>query len=202
MHPVQSLPLMRTFPLFSSHLDLAHQYMHRLLHAEDWAIDATCGNGHDTLELTRILHGKGGVIGIDIQPDAIVKTRTLLESQYPKEDLRNVHLFCQSHADFPKLCLQNPIRLIVYNLGYLPGGNKRLTTMTENTLNSVRHALQLIIPGGAVLITCYPGHTEGAKEEKALQEELERLSPKHYSVCSHAWINRTSSPSLFIIQKV
>jgi SAM-dependent methyltransferase len=192
---------MRSFPLFSSHLDLAHQYMHRLLNGGDWAIDATCGNGHDTLELTRILHGRGGVIGIDIQQDAIEKTRTLLESQFPKEDLRNVHLFCQSHADFPVLCFQNPIRLVVYNLGYLPGGNKRMTTLTESTLQSVRHSLNIIIPGGAVLITCYPGHAEGAKEEKALHEELSNLSPRHYNICAHTFVNRASSPSLLLIQK-
>ncbi len=183
-----------------AHLDLAHQYMHRFLKEDDWAIDATCGNGHDTLELTHILCNEGGVIGIDIQDDAIAKTRTLLQSHFPKEDLRNVHLYCQSHADFPKLCFQKPIRLVVYNLGYLPGGNKCLTTMTESTLESVRQALKFIMPGGAVLITCYPGHAEGAKEEIALQEELSRLSPLQYNVCAHTFINRTSSPSLFLIQ--
>lgn len=191
---------MRTYPLFSTHLDLAHQYMHRLLKEEDWAIDATCGNGHDTLELTRILHKKGAVIGIDIQHDAIAKTRTLLESQFPKEDLSHVSLFCQSHADFPQLCFEHPIRLVVYNLGYLPGGNKGLTTLTESTLESVRQALKFIMPGGAVLITCYPGHAEGAKEEKALQEELSKLSPMQYNICVHKFINRTSSPSLLLIQ--
>ena len=133
------------FPLFRSHLDLAHQYWEKLLQAGDWAIDATCGNGHDTLKLAEILENKkGGVIGIDIQPEAIAKTEQLL-GEY------DVALYCQSHADFPLLAKEKPIRLIIYNLGYLPGGNKAFTTMTENTLTSVRKASTLIVPGGAFI---------------------------------------------------
>lgn len=184
----------RNFPVFNSHLDLAHHYWERFLRPGDWAIDATCGNGHDTLKLAQTKE-IGGVIGIDIQPEALQSTQTLLGER------SNVHLYCQSHADFPPLASLRPIRLIVYNLGYLPGGNKQMTTLTPTTLESVRKALQLVVPGGAVSIVCYPGHPEGLVEEKALLGEISGLSPQDWNVCYHTFPNRVLSPSLLFIQK-
>ena len=77
MEPMQIQKNKRHFPIFNSHLNLAHHYWERLLRPGDWAIDATCGNGNDTLKLAQIL-GEGGVIGIDIQQEAINKTEALL----------------------------------------------------------------------------------------------------------------------------
>lgn len=190
----------RSFSLFNSHLDLAHRYWEKLLRAGDWAIDATCGNGQDTLKLAQT-KDIGGVIGIDLQPEAVQKTQRLLELHLTPEELSRVHLVCQSHVEFPPLATQNPIRLIVYNLGYLPGGNKQVTTMTPTTLESVRKAHDLVAPGGAVSIACYPGHPEGKEEEIALCAELSRLSPKEWNVCTHHFPNRMLSPSLIFAQK-
>ena len=184
----------RNFPLFNSSLDLAHSYWERLLRPGDWAIDATCGNGHDTLKLIQTKE-IGGVIGIDIQPEALRSTRALLGEQ------PHVHLYCQSHAEFPPLAYERPIRLVVYNLGYLPGGNKQMTTMTQTTLDSVQRALELILPGGAVSITCYPGHPEGRREEEALLAMAGKLHPNDLSVNYLTFHNRTLSPSLLFIQK-
>ena len=85
-------------------------------------------------------------------------------------------------STFPKLAQQHPIRLVVYNLGYLPKGNKKLTTLTDSTLQSLENALALIQPGGVVSITCYPGHEEGAKEEAALLQKVAQLSPSSWNV--------------------
>jgi SAM-dependent methyltransferase len=193
--------MFQNFPLFRSHLDLAHQYWEQLLQDGDWAIDATCGNGHDTLYLAKILKHSGGVIGIDIQEEAILRTKTLLQTHLSGESLSKVHLFHQSHIDFPQQAYTKPIRLIVYNLGYLPKGNKDLTTQTESTLASLQKALDLIMLGGIISITCYPGHAEGAQEEKSLLEMLQRLPPHQWNVCHHTFLNRQHSPSLLLIQK-
>ncbi len=167
-----------------------------------WAIDATCGNGNDTLKLAEILREKqGGIICIDLQQEAIDKTKDLLQSHLSAEDLTRVHLHCQSHTHFPPIAEKNPIRLIVYNLGYLPKGNKWVTTMTLSTVESVKKAMTLIVPGGAVCITCYPGHKEGKREEKALLEKLSNLCPMTWNVCSHTFPNRTLAPSLLMLQK-
>ena len=92
-------------------------------------------------------------------------------------------------------------RLIVYNLGYLPGGDKSLTTVTDITVKSVQKSLQMIPRGGAVSVTCYPGHLEGEKEEKALLEFCKMLNRKEWNVLFHQWINREKSPSLIWIEK-
>ena len=196
----------RNFPIFQSHLDLAHSYWEKLLKEGDWAIDATCGNGNDTLKLAKILLKNGnkkqsGIIGIDLQEEAILKTKSLLQSHLSNDENSYIHLFHQSHIDFPSPAKENPIRLIVYNLGYLPGGNKQMTTMTQCSLESVKQALDLVIPGGAVCITCYPGHEEGNREERALLNEVSKLSSLTWNVCYHTFPNRRLSASLLLIQK-
>lgn len=191
----------RNFTLFQSHLDLAQSYWADLLQRGDWAIDATCGSGHDTLKLAQLVREEGGVIGIDLQEEAIAKTRGLLEGSLPFDALSRIHLYTQSHCHFPQVAAEKPIKLIVYNLGYLPGGDKQLTTMAQTTLESVSKALNLLQPGGACSITCYPGHAEGAVEERALLEMAATLPPSLWNVCYHAFPNRQRSPSLILIQK-
>lgn len=184
-----------SFPLFQSHLDLAHTYWKRLLNPFDFAIDATCGNGKDALFLASLIP-QGKLFGIDIQKDAIKTTHDLLTTASCK-----ITLFEQSHATFPQEILPESIQLIVYNLGYLPGGNKQITTTHDHTLQSVTAALPLLKKGGGITITCYPGHSEGKIEEKMLLDWVPSLSPKEWSVCHHQWLNRQNSPSLLFIQK-
>ena len=175
------------------HLDLAKFYWKTLLTPQDVAIDATCGNGHDTLFLAQIPLEK--VFAIDIQPAAIEATHKRLKESLIPED--RVDLRQMSHEALDGLSLPKAPRLIVYNLGYLPGGNKEITTDTKATLLSVACALKLIEPGGAISITCYPGHEEGAKEEKALLRVAQSLPSDQWHVCHHRWINRPErSPTL------
>lgn len=177
----------RQFSLF----DLSHTFWKKALRTGDWAIDATCGNGHDTLFLSEHC---AGVIGLDIQSQALLNTRERCIN-------KNIFLFNQSHLSFPELAYLAPIRLVVYNLGYLPGGNKQITTMAQNTLKSVENALNLILPGGLVSITCYSGHNEGQKEEEVLFSFCQSLCPKTWTVVFHKWLNRNKAPSLLLIQK-
>lgn len=177
----------------TSHLDLAHKYWKDFLKKEDAAIDATCGNGHDSLVLAEILT-EGYLFCYDIQEKAILETKKRLEGQPSK-----ITFLQKSHIDFSDV--GRPIQLVVYNLGYLPLSDKALTTMTHSTLISVQTALKKILPGGAVSITCYPGHEEGEKEENALLSLLRDLPSHHYTVSYHQWINRPKSPTLLWIIK-
>lgn len=183
-----------SFPLIQNHLDFAHDLWKRHLKPGDWAIDATCGNGWDTLELAQLVGPKGGVVSIDIQEAAIAEAKKRACEQ-------QVHFFCQSHETFPELCTRHPIRLIAYNLGYLPGGDKAVTTRVESTLKSVYNGLELLETGGVMSMTCYPGHPEGALEEVALKEFVAALDPKKWNVSHHRWVNRKLAPNLFVIQK-
>ncbi len=188
----------------SPHIALAHSYWKAHLKEGQWAVDATCGNGHDTLFLAQCILGNtshGGVIGLDIQEKAIENTRLLLEQSLLSHQYARVHLFKQSHASFPNQVMNHSISLIVYNLGYLPKGEKQITTRTDTTLESIKEGLSLIAKGGLISITCYPGHAEGEREETALLTFAQGLSSKIYSICHHRWLNRHLSPSLIIIQK-
>ncbi|HSX25446.1 MAG TPA: class I SAM-dependent methyltransferase [Chlamydiales bacterium] len=186
---------------FSPHLALAKRFWTEHLKPGDAVIDATCGNGHDTLFLAQLLlpHPYSLVAAYDIQVAAIQNTEALLQRHLPPDQLHRVLLNRRSHTD---LELPFSPHLVVYNLGYLPGGDKTITTQTESTLASVQKSLAILAPAGALSITCYPGHAEGEKEEKALLSYLETLPSNKYTISHHKWLNRPNSPTLLWIKKV
>lgn len=188
----------KTFPLFQSHLDLSKTFWQKILDKPSLVIDATLGNGWDAKFLAGILADYPGskLIGLDIQKEAIEAAKELL-APLPEW----VAFKLQSHASFPKEVQENSVALIVYNLGYLPGGDKSLTTNTETTLESLESALPLIEPGGVISLTLYPGHPEGEREAKALLTFAKTLSPKDWCVTYLSFSNRNASPALLLIQK-
>lgn len=181
----------------SPHLSLAKKYWKEHLNHGDLAIDATCGNGHDTLFLSEILVS-GIVYAFDIQNQAIQNTEALLQKNLL---LDRVVLHQSSHAEWNESSFPMPPSLIVYNLGYLPKGDKQLTTTTKSTLESIQIGLRLLKNNGAMSITCYPGHVEGAHEEKTISEFLTKLPSNKWLICHHRFVNRVQSPSLFWIVK-
>lgn len=185
------------FPLFNTPIDLAHHFWEQLLKPFDAVIDATCGNGKDSLVLAKLLKPQNGILFcIDIQKQAIENSKALLETDFPF-----VQFYKQSHEKLPSIPSSHSLKLIVFNLGYLPGGDKSLTTQVTSTLESISAALEVLSPGGVLSITCYPGHLEGKKEQKALLERLSTLDPFTWSFSTFFWPNRHTSPSLFLIQK-
>ncbi|MCB1118602.1 MAG: methyltransferase domain-containing protein [Chlamydiia bacterium] len=184
------------FPLFQSHLDFAHMLWRQHLEPGDVAIDATCGNGHDTLALAKRILPSGKLYALDIQKSALAAAKKLVEETLGKQD--NIVYLLQDHETLPGE--EEGVKLIVYNLGYLPGGDHSRTTQTPTTLRSIQNGLPLLAPGGALSITCYPGHPEGAREEAALLSFASTLPPTHYNICHHRFINRQNSPSLLLIQ--
>ena len=117
------------------HLDQAYLYWQNLLKPADTVIDATCGNGKDALRLVQLVP-EGHVYALDIQETALQKARERIPNS-------NISYYLQSHATLP----EKEVKLVVYNLGYLPGGNKDLTTMTGSTLASLEQAVQRISIG-------------------------------------------------------
>ncbi len=179
--------------IYSPHLKAAKSYWKELLQSTDLAIDATCGNGHDTLFLSELCQ----VVGMDIQIQALKNTEALLAKHQKQAFL---HLL--SHAQIDTLPLPYAPRLIIYNLGYLPKGDKSITTQAGTTIESLQKSLALLTEGGALSITCYPGHEEGLHEEKAVEQWAAELPPDKWSVCQHKWLNRPRSPSLIWIVKL
>lgn len=166
-------------------------------------IDATCGRGRDTEKLCQLAldRDSGAVYAFDIQKAAIDSSTVYLHSKLPPELHLRLHFEQRCHSSFPSLLAPESVKLIVYNLGYLPGGDKTYTTQTEITLQSLRQAQLLLVPGGALSVTCYPGHPEGAREQEALFIYASSLPPQEWSCCHHHWLNRQDSPQLLLIQK-
>lgn len=187
------------FSLFNSHIDLAHTYWQSIITVGDVVIDATCGNGKDSLFLAQLPVSK--IYAIDIQEKAIEATQQLLISNLPVEKSKNVEYILDSHESFPIEIKPSSIKLIVYNLGYLPGSNKETKTLASSTIKSLINALPLIKPGGLISITCYPGHPEGKIEENDIISFTSTLAPTQWSCCHHSWLNRNNAPSLLLLQK-
>ena len=171
------------------HIKMAQSYWSNHLKAGDLAIDMTCGNGHDTLFLS---HLDATVFAFDIQEAAIQKTRALVPG---------ATTFHRSHDELNQIPLPSSPRLIVYNLGYLPGGDKSVVTKTGSTISSLKQAINLIASGGAISVMCYPGHEEGLEEEREILAFAKELSSKEWNVSFHQWINRPRAPSLVWLVK-
>lgn len=195
------------FQLFKNHLDLAHQYWKTLLKPGDIAIDATCGNGNDSLFISQQIlapdqsDGMGELFLFDIQQTALDNSLKLLSSHLDTQQLSKIYPCLSCHSIFPDKIHKATVTLAAYNLGYLPGGDKSLTTRVSSTLLSLQNVLPLIKSGGVVSVTCYPGHAEGHKEENAILEWASALPPYTWNCCHHKWINSVQSPSLLILQK-
>ncbi|MCY3975060.1 MAG: class I SAM-dependent methyltransferase [Simkaniaceae bacterium] len=160
------------------HIDVAHRQWGSLLRPGDCAIDATCGNGKDSLVLARLT--EGNLLCIDIQKEAIERTRLLLYGQLTNNQLDRVIFRCHSHTSLPHLLPTRP-KLIVYNLGYLPGGDKTVTTLAETTILSLKAGLPYLLPGGVLTVTCYGGHPEGRRERERVFDFIDSLSTTYYS---------------------
>lgn len=174
---------------------LAHTLWAERVQPGDSVIDATVGNGYDTLFLARLLQGKGRLYGYDIQLQAIQKAQELLERELTAELLAPIELSIGSHEELRP----QGVKLIVYNLGYLPGGDKSITTRAETTLVSLTQALTLLAKGGMVSVMIYAGHPEGARERELLIPWAQGLAKDRWTVSWHQWINRTDAPGLLII---
>jgi hypothetical protein len=169
-----------------------------LIKRGDTIIDATLGNGHDTLALARLLKGTGQLVGYDIQKISIQNTQTLLNKHLTYKEQRGITLLHSSHECFTIL----EAKLIVYNLGYLPGGDKTITTRAETTLKSLENGLAILQLGGALSVMCYVGHDEGKKECAQILDFFQSLPSHTYSVCQYLWINKHLAPQLFWCQKL
>ena len=122
------------------------------------AIDATVGNGYDTLFLAEHFEK---VIGIDIQPLAIKR------SAEKTKDLRNVELFLD---DFNNIRNYKYANVIIFNLGFLPGSNRKVKTQDYTSDKAILNAYSIL--DGIMLIACYVQHEGGIEEFNKLCQTL------------------------------
>ena len=178
---------------------LARDVLERAVQAGDAVVDATMGNGHDTLFLAQQVGPSGHVYAFDIQESAVTSTRKLLEENGVSG---RVTLRCASHADLETL-VPGPVSAVVFNLGWLPGGNHEVTTLCASTEKAVRAALRLLRPGGVLTVCAYPGHAEGTRELEMLLSLFASLSNREFNVLRQSFLNAgEGAPECFVVQKI
>lgn len=144
------------------------------------AIDATAGNGYDTLGMAQRVGAVGQVYAIDVQPAALEATRQRLEAA---QCLQPCRLLLGDHATILRelaKTLSGQVQLITFNLGYLPGSDKAIRTSEASTLPALQSAIQLLKPGGYLLVTAYRGHAGGLAEADAVASWFTVLDQSKY----------------------
>lgn len=177
--------------------ELLHILLENEIAAGDFVIDATAGNGHDTVFLAKVVGEMGRVLAIDIQQQAIASTAARLESEGLRE---RVELHCACHADLENIVGSERSRAIVFNLGYLPGGDHGLITRTQSTLKALAIALEILCPGGVLAVVCYPGH-DGGDEEAAATERFFSSLTAHRIARYGLLSTEKPAPFLLVLRK-
>lgn len=169
--------------------------LENLVQEGDCVIDGTVGNGHDTLFLAKLVGHTGSIHGFDIQAEAIAATQKRLEDAGIMGD--HIQLYHCSHDQIGEK-VPGKIKAAVFNLGFLPGGDKSIITMTDSTLPAIAQACEKCLPNGVISIMCYPGHAGGDKEALGVETFLSRLPHARWRVAKYQILN-TSSPAPFQI---
>ena len=190
-------PFQRDFELKSARY-IASDCMRRFLRPGDTVVDATMGNGHDTLTLCQLVGETGRVYAFDVQEAAVASTAARLREAGVADRATLIHAGHQHMADY----VTGPVNAVMFNLGWLPGGDKTVTTHWDSTHQAVASALELLAPGGVCVICVYPGHSAGDEERRQLTAYLSGLRPQEYNVLAHRFLNAgPGAPECVIIQK-
>ncbi|WP_160724063.1 class I SAM-dependent methyltransferase [Bacillus sp. USDA818B3_A] len=164
----------------------------------DIVVDATLGNGHDTLFLADLVGETGKVYGFDVQQEAIEATKKRLIENHL---LDRVTIF---HAGHEHVSVKIPdvengkITGAIFNLGYLPGGDKSIVTHSESTIAAIEQLLAIMAPKGIIVLVIYHGHEQGAVERDDLLEYCQKLDQKKAHVLRYQFINQQNNPPFIL----
>ena len=178
---------------------LSHLFLRERVGRGGRVVDATCGNGHDTLLLARLVGPEGKVWGFDVQEAALAATAALLKTAGCRE---RVDLVLAGHERLTEF-VSCPLDAAVFNLGYLPGGDRGCMTRPVATLAALSQASALLAPGGRICIVLYTGHPGGVEEAEAVDAWAAGLPPKEFHVWQSRQLNRSAAaPYLILVEKV
>ena len=156
-------------------VDRAHELLGEALREGDLAIDATAGNGHDVAFLAEQVGNSGKVYAFDLQNEAIEATRKLLA----EKGVENVELHQCGHERMDEVRppeIMGQVATVTFNLGYLPGGDKSVITQAATTRMALRLSMDLLRPGGLLVVVAYRGHPGGSEECDVVRDELSSLT--------------------------
>ena len=163
----------------------------------DVVVDATCGNGNDTVFLASLVGEEGRVFAFDVQREAIAATRHRLE----EAGMNHVELILDGHENALKY-ISLEISAAIFNLGYLPGSDKTVTTKGVTTWKAVMDLLSVLKIGGIIVLVIYHGHAEGKVERDEIEKKIKTLDPVSTAVLKYEFLNKEQAPYVIAIEKV
>jgi len=173
-------------------LGISHDIVSKVVKQGDRVIDATAGNGNDTLFLAELVGDSGHVYSFDIQDIAIENTRNKLRAAGM---LSRVSLIHDGHENMD-IHVKEPVKAIMFNFGYLPGGDHKISTKAETSICAVEKGIHMIVPGGIVMMVIYYGGDSGFDEKEAIMKYLKTIDCKRYSVLVHEFVNQINCPPI------
>jgi predicted methyltransferase len=180
-------------------VEYAHQLLRERLVPGDMAIDATAGNGHDTLFLTKLTGPGGMVFAFDVQEAAIAATRGLLEREgVVGGTWRLFHAGHETMREAIPKQWHGRVAAVVFNLGYLPGSDKSVITTAGHTLTALEASLYLLRPGGVLVIVLYSGHPGGREETEAVLKFVAGSSSREFHAIEYRTLNTRNEPPFVV----
>lgn len=178
--------------------DLSHIFIQSLTDGSGIYIDATAGNGYDTLFIAKMLKDDGFLYSFDISKKAVNNTEKLLFDNDIKSD--NIKIINDSHENVDRYLIDKKINAAMFNLGYLPNSDKIAVTKAQSTICALEKILNMLSDKGVVTICSYIGHDNG-EEERAVSSYLLALDKKAYEISKTEMMGRPSAPVLYLIIK-
>jgi predicted methyltransferase len=181
--------------MLKSALRFSHELLAQTVQPGDIVVDATVGNGHDTVKLAQLVGKTGKVYGFDIQKQAIEETKKkiLLTGLADQVELHQT-----GHEEMDMIVSEENLSAVVFNLGYLPKGDKSIITQPTTTLQAISHSLKRLKRSGIVLLMIYHGHEGGKEEKNAVIDFVQELPQQEYSVLQYGFINQKNSPPFLV----
>lgn len=177
----------------------AQLFLQPVLGTATCVVDATAGNGYDTLFLAEKTAESCRIWAFDIQEQAIGSARSRTASI--KHDDRicwvNVDHACMNEFVF------EPVDAAMFNLGYLPGSSRSIVTQPSSLEPALNWLLQRLKPLGRISIVAYPGHQSGQEEILFLEQYLAQLPQQRFIANRLQYLNQKNQPAiLYTIGKI
>ncbi|MCM3359312.1 MULTISPECIES: class I SAM-dependent methyltransferase [unclassified Psychrobacillus] len=175
-------------------LPYAKELLQDVIKEGDTVVDATAGNGHDTLFLASLVGNQGHVFAFDVQTEAIESTSERLSNAAVRD---RVSLILDSHGNVSNY-IDEQISAAVFNLGYLPGSNHEVVTRGNSTIQAITSLLDLLKIGGLIVLVVYHGHEGGKQEKDEVISFVQQLPQSFVHVLCYQFLNQENDPPFII----